>query len=200
LGEELQGVDESSTRIINKIKDKIKKNCFILSSSSSSSSYVRAWAGLECLLNPENESFSSYVLEHRAFTLNQVFKGSDIPKRRCEYFIDILVDSGMVTPQLHAKGNTKPFNVYLFKGESQDYARQALRLHNDEFAGQMGLEDSLRLEWVEEFVADLNKRNISNIQRWKIARRAIEENGGFDKNLELAAVKAVRKSGIEVIY
>jgi hypothetical protein len=64
----------------------------------------------------------------------------------------------------------------------------------------MGLEDSLRLEWVEEFVADLNKRNISNIQRWKIARRAIEENGGFDKNLELAAVKAVRKSGIEVIY
>jgi len=132
--------------------------------------------------------------------LKQVFKGSDLTKRHCEYLIDILVDSGFLIPQLHAKGNTKPFNVYLFKGEDQDYALQALRLHNDEFGGQKGLEESLRLEWVEGFVANLKKRHATEVDKRLIVTESINQSGGFNKELTLAAVKAVRKSGIEVIY
>lgn len=132
--------------------------------------------------------------------MNQVFKGSDLPKRQCEYLIDTLVDSGLLTPQLHAKGATKPFNVYLFRGEDQEYARQALRLHNDEFAGQRGLEESLRLKWVEEAVTNLKKRRLVEVDRADIITESIKQNGGYDKELTLAAVKAFRKAGIEVIY
>lgn len=100
--------------------------------------------------------------------------------------------------QLHAKGDTKPFNVYLFKGEDQDYARQALRLHNDEFAGQLGLEDSVRLKWVEEIIANLKKRRLIVVDRAEIISESIKQNGGYDKRLAIAAVNAFKNAGMEV--
>ena len=101
-------------------------------------------------------------------------------------------------PQLHAKGATKPFKLYLFRGEDQKYALQALRLHNDEFSGQLGLEDSIRLKWVEEVIANLKKRRLVEVDRAEIITESIKQNGGYDKRLALAAVKTIRNAGIQV--
>lgn len=126
-------------------------------------------------------------------------KGSGLPKRRCEYLIDVLVESGLLTPQLQAKGATKPFNIYLFKGDNEEYAREALRLHNDELGGQLALEDAARLNWVTDFVADLKAHHWGEVDRPKIVRRCIEENGDtLDRKLAAKAVKLVEESGITV--
>lgn len=188
--------------IIKEIDNKIK--LFYLIYSSSSYTIVQ-WTAFESLLNPQNKLFTDYLLEHRAFTLNQIIKGSTFSRCQCEYIINKLVDGGILILHRHAKGFTRPFNIYLLRGEDLIYVDQALKLHLDSFGsvGQLSLDDSFLEDsnWVNIYVENLKKRHVDRMKRRFIVADFITHNGGkYDKKKALEAVEAVKKAGVQVIY
>jgi len=201
LGEELQGIDEAPLVILDKIRDKIRKYFLFFSSSSSSSNGALAWEAVECLLNPANQGFYDYLKECRAFTLDQVSRGSGLPKHTCNYIIQKLTNAGLLIVVDFASGRTHPHNLYLFKGEDQRYAIEAMKRHDVEKAElpQLSLDAVLDKQWVEEYIVFLKKRYITEIGHQRIAIDFREQYGKYDKERVKPLIKIIQEAGI-VVY
>lgn len=194
-------MDKSPFVILDKIRDKIRKYFLFFSSSLlSSTNGALAWEAVECLLNPANQGFYDYLKEYKAFTLDQVSRGSGLPKHTCKYIIQKLTNVELLIVVDFASGRTHPHNLYLFKGEDQKYAIEAMKRHKVENtkSPQITLEDSLDSKWVEDYIAFLNKRYITEIGRQRIAIDFREHYGEYDDNRVKVIVKAIEKAGIVV--
>jgi hypothetical protein len=122
-------------------------------------------------------------------------------ERRCFYFSNTLQDLGVVIIHRTVKGHRNRSYLYGLPDATQKQISEAgathIHLTNNANLSQISL-DSIELKWVEELIANLRKRRLIEVDRSDIISESIKQNGGYDERLAIAAVKTVRKAGIEV--
>lgn len=148
-----------------------------------------------------NQGFYDYLKEYKAFTLDQVSRGSGLPKHTCKYIIQKLTNVGLLIVVDFASGRTHPHNLYLFKGEDQMYAIEAMKRHDAEKAElpQISLDAVLDQQWAEECITRLKKKNYREVDRVDIATSFREKYGRYDGERVKVIVKIFEKAGI-VVY